>query len=139
MSEITLDWDDITLEAALKRVSQIRLNPLVESISLSLSPCSGFHVFVSSYFDLNPIKVFKLRNDWKDDGNRLVKDILSAGRPYRDVMFNFKERGGVRWYETPLFLYTRKSQDSIKWSTRRLAPLLLQSRRQSHGYYARVV
>ena len=118
---IRLDWDDITLEEARKRVQQILKDLLVLELKLCLSPTSGFHVYVETLYELPTSAVIRLRNEWKDDGTRLVKDILSWGTPYRDVMFNYKVKGGIKWYEEPLEIYTI-NHSTLQWQIQKLKP-----------------
>ena len=110
-SQIRLDWDDITWSECRERLSQIKEVHLVKQIELRFSPKSGFHIIVSSYFNLPITRVWHLRRLWHDDGNRLVMDILHYPAYYRDVLF---QRKGD-WAEEPLITYTRLHYNSDIW------------------------
>ena len=112
---IRLDWDNITLIEAKRRIELIKQYSLVQEIELRLSATKGFHVYIISYAILSAGHILRLRRMWLDDGNRLVKDVMNIDASYRDVMFRFKEINGVRWYEHPLIKYIRYDEDSDIW------------------------
>ncbi len=120
MTVIRLDWDDISFSECKRRISLIMKYSIVKSLELRLSATSGFHIIVSCYN--NNFNPFYLRRIWKDDGRRLVGDMLDAGAPYRDVMFQYKVIGGFTWYEEPICTYTRLG-NSDRWKIKRASHL----------------
>ena len=111
-SKVRLDWDDITWEQCRSRIEQIKSDSLVQQVELRLSPRSGFHIIVSSYFNLPITRIWYLRRLWWDDGNRLVLDILFYPKYFRDVLF--RKKGD--WNEEPLTTYTRLHYNSDIWN-----------------------
>ena len=111
-----LDWDDITFSECKRRITLLKAYPIVREIELRASAMSGFHIILSCD-NVNPKRVLYLRRIWKDDGNRLVKDVLDSGY-HRDVMFRYKVIAGFTWYEEPICTYTRINH-SNQWKTRR--------------------
>lgn len=122
MTIIRLDWDDISFNECKRRISKIMKSSLVLALELRLSATSGFHIilsiktpegfFTSSY-------IHRLRRMWKDDGNRLVKDVLDSGC-HRDVMFRYKVIAGTTWYEEPICTYTR-IRNTDQWRIKRVS------------------
>ena len=102
-----LDWDDISFNECKRRISTIMKSSLVQALELRLSATSGFHIIVSC--NIHPDRVYYYRRIWKDDGNRLVKDVLDSGC-HRDVMFRYKVINGTTWFEEPIASYTRIKQ-----------------------------
>ncbi len=109
---IRLDWDAITLGEARRRAQLILLDSRVSGLRVCLSPTDGFHVYVETLYQLNPMAIIRLRNEWKDDGNRLVKDLLEMGMTHRDVLFKYKYKNGLKWSERELWLI-KKSELSL--------------------------
>jgi hypothetical protein len=97
---ITLDWDDISIEEAKRRVRYICDNYTdIQKLVLSLSPLSGFHVRLTFIY---PHLVAKLRRELKDDGNRLVNDILNRPDNVHDILWRRKNYAGTKWEEKEL-------------------------------------
>lgn len=115
-SNIRLDWDDITFSECKRRIAILKQDPLVRTLELRLSPQSGFHIILSLFLTLSRYEEFLLRRSWKDDGNRLVKDVMNQTY-FRDVLFHYKVMAGTTWYEEPLVTYTRLGHTDI-WRTR---------------------
>ena len=109
MTIIRLDWDDISFNECKRRISVIMKSSLVRELELRLSATSGFHIIVSLTHQLCHDGYFYYRRIWKDDGNRLVKDLLDSGC-HRDVMFRYKVIAGTTWFEEPICTYTRIRQ-----------------------------
>ena len=107
---IRLDWDSITLGECRRRVQLILSYSQVAEVKVCLSPTDGFHIYVSTLYELNPMAVIRLRNEWKDDGNRLVKDLLELGASHRDVLFKYKYKNGLKWSERELWLIKKSAQ-----------------------------
>ena len=129
---IRLDWDDISFNECKRRISTIMKSSLVQALELRSSVTSGFHIIVSIKTPegfLTSSYIHRLRRIWKDDGNRLVKDILDSGC-HRDVMFRYKVIAGTTWSEEPICTYTRIRQSDtwkIKPVSRQSVPLELLS------------
>ena len=111
MNQIRLDWDDITWSECRNRIESLKQESIVQSIELLFSAKSGFHIYVNSYFHLPIQRIWYLRRLWKDDGNRLVMDVLHFPAYYRDVMF--RKKGD--WTEEPLTTYKRLHYNSDIW------------------------
>src|SRR3990167_2869524 len=108
MTEIDLDWDNITIEELCKRICKISLYQFVYSIQVLLSPMNGFHVIVTTYNHVPRFLYFKLRHDWKDDGRRLIHDVLfRRGEKHSCIMFKKKIIGNTVWMEENLFTLRR--------------------------------
>ena len=124
---ITLDWDNITIQAALKIIQKIQSDPLTSDILLALSPMKhGFHVYVNSYYHLSIERVLKLRNKWHDDKNRLLADWENLGESQRNVLFSCKIKNGKRYEEEPMYFYKREKEGSMNWSTKSIRHSLSQ-------------
>ena len=116
---IRLDWDDIANDEMERRIEIIKRNNLVDTIEVRESPSgSGYHVIIEPYYSLNPTFVWRLRRAWKDDGNRLVKDVFSKNK-YRDVMFQSKSYRAMGQTlllnETKIFKCKRLTWNSGVW------------------------
>ena len=113
-----LDWDDISFNECKRRISTIMKSSLVQALELRLSATSGFHIIVSCE-NLSKEGIYRLRRIWKDDGRRLVADILDRGF-HRDVLFRYKVIAGTTWYEEPIAIYTRIG-NSERWKIKRVS------------------
>lgn len=120
-TEFNLDWDHISWNECKKRISQIKENNLIKSIEVRLSPISGFHIYLKLYHNLHIEHIWRLRRAWKDDGNRLVRDVFST-LSHRNVMFRYKKIGGQTWYEVPIYIYTRIEYKKAEWTIKHLRP-----------------
>lgn len=89
---ITLDWDFSQFDELEKRVRFIHDNydDNLNMVSVFLSSLKGFHV---ELWFKNPVLVAKIRNELKDDGIRLVKDILRSHNIH-DVLWHEKIKHG---------------------------------------------
>jgi hypothetical protein len=97
---LTLDWDNISIDEAYARVKYICSNYAnVRKLVLSLSPTKGFHVRISLYSNTN---VALMRRALKDDGNRLIHDILNRPDNIHDILWSGKTVSGIRWEEKEL-------------------------------------
>lgn len=106
----TLDWDNISIEEAYRRCQYILDNYAnVRELLLSLSPTKGFHVRVHLY---GASYVARMRNEMKDDGNRLIHDILNRPDNIHDVLWSRKTIQGIPWEERHLKLYRRNENDN---------------------------
>ena len=112
---ITLDWDRITYTEAARRLRYIMGKSTVESIELRTSPSiGGFHVYIEYFNESGITKTWSDRNDWKDDGRRVVGDFLAPREIYRNVMFVYKSSPLGRMYEQPIVKYYRNMYD-FEW------------------------
>lgn len=100
---LTLDWDAISYNEALKRVYYIKKQTNVRKIELSLSPTNGFHVRVSLYGNSN---ILLLRRAWKDDGRRIIHDIFNRPDNLHDILWSRKTIDGIVWEEKHLITLT---------------------------------
>ena len=112
MSEIKLDWDDITREEAFKRSERIFSIYFVHSIRLYQSSTSGYHAEVSlEGFISDKLATglhYRLRRAWKDDGKRIVTDMLFRDdKTPKDILFTTKTIGGLQWYRVHLRTWTK--------------------------------
>lgn len=146
MTEIDLDWDNITTNELCHRIFKITLYQFVYSIQVLLSPQNGFHVIVTTYNHVPEFLYFKLRHDWKDDGRRLIHDVLfRRGEKHSCIMFKKKIIGNTVWMEENLFTLRRSmkgfhlfnighrttSLQSPKSSIRRLRAIFVEELEQS--------
>lgn len=95
----TLDWDRITIEEAKRRYYKLVSCDYIQKAYLSLSPTKGFHVRVHTNM---PINIAHMRNIWKDDGRRLVNDILNRDCGTHDILWTGKVVHGIRFKEKHL-------------------------------------
>lgn len=103
----TLDWDNISIDEAKRRCDFILKNYTnVQELVLSLSPTKGFHVRCYCY---GLTCVAKMRNELKDDGRRLVHDILNRPDNIHDVLWSRKTVCGIPWEEKELMTYGKTS------------------------------
>ena len=101
----TLDWDNISLDEAHRRVSFILDNYAnVHKIVLLLSPIKGFHVKCYCYSDTN---VADIRNELKDDGNRLIHDLMNRPEHIHDILWTKKVINHIEWTSEKLLTVTR--------------------------------
>ena len=105
---ITLDWDKITYAEAFKRIRYIMEDPYTKKIELRASPnLDGLHVYIESANEGGITKTWSDRRRYKDDGRRLVGDILSPRSYWRNVMFVYKtSKIGIQ-REIPMFKFYR--------------------------------
>lgn len=95
----TLDWDNISIDEAYSRFKRICQSINVSDAYLSLSATKGFHVRVHTH---GLVTVADMRDYWKDDGRRLVHDILNKPDNIHDVLFTRKTVDSVTWEASPL-------------------------------------
>ncbi len=112
-NEILLDWDKISFNEAIERISKIKKYDVVKSIEIRMSPTNGYHIYIELIWQMHQEELFRYRKMWKDDGNRLMMDCfwrLGNEKNNSDVMFIKKRKHGIVWYEVPLFLYSRDNK-----------------------------
>lgn len=95
MEKIKLDWDSISYAIAKNRIKVILQNRdmKIEYVDLfSSASGDGYHVYV---YTKNEIKNrFFYRRLWKDDGKRIVTDLLKPSGSPQDVLFQLKNLSG---------------------------------------------
>jgi len=97
---ITLDWDNISIHEANRRIQYIYDNYTdIQKLVCCFSPLKGFHVRITFKY---PHLVVKIRKELKDDGNRLINDILNRPDYIHDILWNRKSYANQVWYEEPL-------------------------------------
>lgn len=102
---LTLDWDDIDIDEAYDRCNYIFNNYAnVQKLVLSQSPLSGFHCRISLY---GASCVADLRREWKDDGLRLVHDLLNRPDHIHDILWSRKTVQGLVWESKELDTWRR--------------------------------
>jgi hypothetical protein len=105
--KFTLDWDNISINTADQRISFIKDNyPEIIQIEFSQSATKGFHVTCICNEKVN---VAQYRNELKDDGNRLVHDLIDRiDKPLlHDIFWQEKHLNGLVWYEELLWKWSR--------------------------------
>ena len=99
---LTLDWDRITLDEALLRCAYIwaRWNFMLSRLKLSMSPCNGYHVRI---WTNNKVNVAKWRRIFRDDGRRLIHDLMDNPDHIHDILWNEKQvTPSLSFYEEDL-------------------------------------
>jgi len=107
----TLDYDSITLDELRRRVQFIKDNWPWLTIETKQSACRGFHVIVQF---CKPIQIVRFRNELKDDGTRLVMDLLNRDNVH-DRLWQQKRRAGTIWKSHRISIEKKweKSQDLL--------------------------
>lgn len=101
----TLDWDNISIDEAKRRCDFILKNYTnIQKLVLSLSPTKGFHVRCYCYGNT---VIAKMRRELKDDGRRLVHDLLNRPDNIHDILWSRKTISGIVWEEKELRVYEK--------------------------------
>ena len=89
---IQLDWDGIAFSLAKQRLNKIKKMKPVKGYQIFESPRGdGYHVYISLKKPVSEKDSYKLRQFWKDDGNRIIMDVLYRPRHVpHDILFNKK-------------------------------------------------
>ena len=88
----TLDWDDITTRELEGRLREIARHPMVKSVSFRSSANSGYHIQVRTYEE---VEILRLRRRFRDDGRRIVNDILNRPPHIHDILWDSKRIDGI--------------------------------------------
>ena len=97
----TLDWDDITIGELRRRLAFMEKTlSSLRRYTVSLSPMSGYHIRVECH---GPVCVATMRDVYKDDGRRLVNDILNRPDYIHDILWSRKTNHGVSWESKGLY------------------------------------
>ena len=92
---ITLDWDNISIDEAKRRVYFILMeHPDLQELVLSLSATKGFHCRVTFNYHVHNAS---LRRRYKDDGRRLVNDIINRDNNAHNILWHRKVVQGQVW------------------------------------------
>lgn len=83
----TLDWDDITLQECKDRLRFIAQHPQTHSVQYRQSANSGYHVKVGLR---KRMAVLPLRRKYRDDGRRIINDILNRPTHIHDILWDTK-------------------------------------------------
>ena len=105
---ITLDWDKTSEKIAIVRCKNIlKWETNVTSIILKISPTGkGYHVYIFTYEELDPIDKLEFRKNWVDDPKRIKLDTELRKESW-SVLFSMKVINGVKHYEKPFLVFTR--------------------------------
>ena len=97
----TLDWDDISRDECRRRIDFIRFHysSTIRKIQVSLSPLSGYHIRIQTS---HLVQVALWRRALKDDGNRLVHDLLNRSSSIHDILWCKKVTSTGTWREVEL-------------------------------------
>ena len=106
---IKLDWDGIAYDIARKRLNKIKSFYVVTAYQIFESPSGdGYHVYVQLCVNITVPSSYKLRQRWKDDGQRVIMDALF--RPENvphDILFTKKMVDGLELKERLIEGWTR--------------------------------
>lgn len=96
---IKLDYDNISFSTLNKRIEFIKNNPITKSIKIFQSPSlDGFHIYIKPTKELTWNEKIYYRKLFKDDGQRIVLDLLKYEQ-CKDVLFSMRVKKGVRFRE----------------------------------------
>lgn len=91
---IKIDYDNIAYSELNKRLEFIKNNPITKSIKIFQSPSlDGFHLYVTPTKELTWNEKIYYRNLFKDDGQRIVLDLLKDEQ-LKDVLFSLRYNNG---------------------------------------------
>ena len=93
--KIKLDWDSIGYSEAIRRIRIIKQNPIIEYLDLFASSSGdGYHVYLYTKSEVNSLEY---RDMYKDDGKRVVTDLLKRDESPKDVLFQYKILNGKKY------------------------------------------
>lgn len=96
---IKLDYDNISFSILYERLDFIKNNPIVKSIKIYQSPSlDGFHIYITTSKELTWNEKIEYRKLFKDDGQRIVFDILKDEQ-CKDVLFQIRMKRGMIFKE----------------------------------------
>ena len=111
----TLDWDNISIDEAQRRIMFILDNYAnIQELVLSLSPLKGFHVRCWCFSDTN---IPEIRKQLADDGRRLVNDLVNSPDTIHDILWSRKTLSGITWEAKPLIRIVIKTCCGLKNQT----------------------
>ena len=96
---IKLDYDNISFSILYERLDFIKKNSIVKSIKIYQSPSlDGFHIYITTKEHLNFNETIYYRKIWKDDGQRIIYDLLKYEQ-CKDVLFQLRMKRGMIFKE----------------------------------------
>jgi len=96
---IKLDYDSIAFDTLMKRIDFIKKNPITKSIKIFQSPSlDGFHIYIIPTKELTWNEKIYYRKLFKDDGQRIVLDLLKDEQ-LKDVIFQLRIKKGMVFRE----------------------------------------
>lgn len=95
-NNVTLDWDNISIDTAKKQAELIfTLDENVKTLVLYQSARKGFHCDIYTF---RAVHNAGFRRKWKDDGLRIIHDLLQDNDVWNDLLFTCKiDKHGLRW------------------------------------------
>lgn len=94
---ITLDYDNIAYSELKKRINYILKSPICKSVLIYQSTsCDGYHVYVKTTRKLNFNHRIQYRKLFKDDGTRIVLDLLKDEQ-CKEVLFSIRRKKGIKF------------------------------------------
>ena len=97
---IGLDWDNIAYSIAKERIDFILKYDFIDYIDLFESPNGeGYHARIYTKYFIPYEQRLRYRQQWKDDGRRIVTDLLKADSSPKEVLFNCKIYNGTEHKE----------------------------------------
>ena len=92
---LKLDYDYIAYTELMRRVEFIKKDSIFKSIKIMQSPsCNGYHLYVETTRKLNWNETIQYRKMFKDDGQRIVFDLLKTER-LKDILFSQRINKGI--------------------------------------------
>ena len=96
---IKLDYDNISFSILNERLNFIKNNLIVKSIKIYQSPSlDGFHIYITTTKELTWNEKIYYRKLFKDDGQRIVFDLLKFEQ-CKDVLFQLRMKRGMIFKE----------------------------------------
>tara|TARA_R100001086_G_scaffold224153_1_gene142018 strand:+ start:499 stop:837 length:339 start_codon:yes stop_codon:yes gene_type:complete len=97
---ITLDYDDIAWKECKERIDFILQSNYVKSIKVFSSPLGdGYHLYVMLHQYMEWNLIMRLRRKWKDDGQRVMIDLMKERPEVMMIIFRSKTRKGYKYKE----------------------------------------
>lgn len=95
LSLIKLDFDNIAYQELMNRIDFIKKDKIVKEIEIYQSTSlDGYHVYVKVDKELSFMEKMPYRKKWRDDGQRIVMDILKDDEKLKDVLFSYRMKKG---------------------------------------------
>jgi len=92
---ITIDYDNIAYTELMSRIEFIKNNLITKSIKIYQSPsCDGYHLYIETTRRLNFSQRVQYRKLFKDDGQRIVFDLLKDEQ-CKEVLFSQRRNKGI--------------------------------------------
>jgi hypothetical protein len=92
---LKLDYDYIAYTELMRRVNFIKKYDIVKSIKIYQSPsCNGYHLYIDTNKELSWNEKISYRKLFKDDGQRIVLDLLKDEQ-LKDVLFSLRYNKGI--------------------------------------------